>query len=198
VVGEEVRVVEGALTDATLVVHQRPRVAAVVAAEEAAVVVLDERVDAIRISRRHGDTDASHEPLGGQALVAGELRPVSPPSVLLNSPLPGPPLDIWYSLRYASHSAAYMTSGLLRSIAMSTAPVFASRKRTLRHVAAVGALEHAALLARHAVLAEGGGVDDVRVGGVDADLRDRVDRLEADVLPRSCPRRRSGRRRRPA
>ena len=31
---------------------------------------------------------------------------VSPPSVLLNRPLPGPPLDIWYSLRYASHSDA--------------------------------------------------------------------------------------------
>ena len=31
---------------------------------------------------------------------------VSPPSVDLYMPLPGPPLDIWYSMRYASHSAA--------------------------------------------------------------------------------------------
>ena len=30
---------------------------------------------------------------------------VSPPSVLLNIPLPGPPEDIVYSLRKASHSA---------------------------------------------------------------------------------------------
>ena len=36
---------------------------------------------------------------------------VSPPSVDLKKPLPGPPLDIWYSTRYASQSAAYITSG---------------------------------------------------------------------------------------
>src|SRR6266576_877023 len=59
---------------------------------------------------------------------------VSPPSVLLNRPLPGPPDDIWYSVRYASHSAAYMTLGLVRSIAMSTAPVLSSRKSTLRQL----------------------------------------------------------------
>src|ERR671932_2212011 len=38
---------------------------------------------------------------------------VSPPSVLLNNPLPGPPLDIWYSLRYASQSDAYITWGFV-------------------------------------------------------------------------------------
>ena len=59
---------------------------------------------------------------------------VSPPSVLLNKPLPGPPLDIWYSLRYASHSAAYITFGLERSNAMSMAPVFSSRNSTFFHV----------------------------------------------------------------
>src|SRR5262252_4469021 len=48
---------------------------------------------------------------------------VSPPSVDLNRPLPGPPLDIWYSTRYASHSAAYMTFGFRRSMLMSIAPV---------------------------------------------------------------------------
>src|SRR6476660_6562610 len=51
----------------------------------------------------------------------------SPPSVDLKRPLPGPPLDIWYSTPYASHSAAKITLGLRRSIEMSTAPVFASR-----------------------------------------------------------------------
>src|SRR5258705_2072764 len=59
---------------------------------------------------------------------------VSPPSVLLNRPLPGPPDDIWYSVRYASHSAAYMTLGFVRSIAMSTAPVLSSRNSTRRQV----------------------------------------------------------------
>src|SRR5262245_45312673 len=59
---------------------------------------------------------------------------VSPPSVDLNSPLPGPPLDIVYSLRYASHIAAYITFGLCGSIEMSTAPVLGPRSRTFFHV----------------------------------------------------------------
>src|SRR3954466_5471856 len=54
-------------------------------------------------------------------------RHVSPPSVDLNRPLPGPPLDIWYSTRYASHRAANITFGLRRSICTSTAPVLLSR-----------------------------------------------------------------------
>src|SRR5919107_674136 len=54
-------------------------------------------------------------------------RHVSPPSVDLKRPLPGPPLDIWYSIRYASHSAANITLGLRRSICTSTAPVLLSR-----------------------------------------------------------------------
>ena len=59
---------------------------------------------------------------------------VSPPSVDLKKPLPGPPLDIWYSMRYASHSAAYITLGFLRSIATSTAPVLALRNSTFFQV----------------------------------------------------------------
>ena len=59
---------------------------------------------------------------------------VSPPSVDLKSPEPGPPLDIVYSFRNASHSAAYITFGFARSIEMSIAAVLSSRKRTLRHV----------------------------------------------------------------
>ncbi len=59
---------------------------------------------------------------------------VSPPSVDLKRPLPGPPLDIVYSLRNASHIAAYITFGFVRSMAMSIAAVLSSRKRTLRQV----------------------------------------------------------------
>src|SRR3954463_5560519 len=46
---------------------------------------------------------------------------VSPPSVDLKRPEPEPPLDIVYSLRYASHSAAYMTFGVERANARSMA-----------------------------------------------------------------------------
>src|SRR5215467_2032779 len=59
---------------------------------------------------------------------------VSPPSVDLNKPLPGPPLDMVYSFRYASHIAAKTTFGLCGSIETSTAPVLEPRSSTLRHV----------------------------------------------------------------
>src|SRR5215813_9800111 len=52
---------------------------------------------------------------------------VSPPSVDLNNPLPGPPLDILYSLRKASHIAANITYGLCGSIETSMAPVLGPR-----------------------------------------------------------------------
>src|SRR5258705_4131948 len=59
---------------------------------------------------------------------------VSPPSVDLKRPEPGPPLDIVYSFRKASHSAAYITLGVVRLKAMSIAAVLSSRYRTFFHV----------------------------------------------------------------
>src|SRR5689334_22871840 len=73
-------------------------------------------------------------PFSGSPLLREISVQCSPPSVLLNSPEPGPPDDIWYSLRYASHIAAYITFGLLRSMEMSIAPVLSSRKSTFFHV----------------------------------------------------------------
>ena len=111
---------------------------------------------------------------------------VSPPSVDLNRPLPGPPLDICHSLRYASHSAAYMTFGLCGSIEMSTAPVLASAIEHLApRLAAVGALVDAALFAvgtpyfpKSATKTMFGFVGWMRI------LRDRIRVLESDVRPR--------------
>src|SRR6476620_5955928 len=51
----------------------------------------------------------------------------SPPSVDLNRPDPGPPDDMLYSPRDASHRAAYSTFGFVRSTEMSMAPVLSSR-----------------------------------------------------------------------
>src|SRR5437660_2285689 len=59
---------------------------------------------------------------------------VSPASVDLKRPLPGPPLDICHDTRYASQRAAYITLGLRRSIARSIAAVLLSRKSTFFHV----------------------------------------------------------------
>src|SRR5205814_6209433 len=72
-------------------------------------------------------------PFGSPGLRVSSVH-VSPPSVDLKRPLPGPPLDICHDTRYASHIAAYRMFGLFRSMARSIAPVLLSRKRTLRHV----------------------------------------------------------------
>src|SRR5215831_13407293 len=58
----------------------------------------------------------------------------SPPSVDLNRPLPGPPLDIMFATRKASQSDVYITSGLLGSKTISMPPVLSSRNRILSHV----------------------------------------------------------------
>ena len=59
-----------------------------------------------------------------------------------------------------------------------------AEQHLLPRLAAVGALEDAALVARLAVAAEVGDEDDVGIGRMDADLRDRVGVREADVGPR--------------
>src|SRR5262249_10101132 len=93
-------------------------------------------------------------------------------------------------MRYASHSAAYMTFGFLRSMPMSTAPVLSSLNSLRCHVlplsglAAVDALVESAPRARRAVAAEVGHEHDVGIGRMNADLRDGVGVAEADVRPR--------------
>ena len=120
--------------------------------EEPAVLVLDQRVDAVRVGAGDGRRRSCRSTPAGRPGLRVISVHVSPPSVDLNRPLPGPPLDIWYSTRYASHSAANITFGFLRSIATSTAPVLASRNSTFFHVLPPSvALEHAALVAVLAV-----------------------------------------------
>src|SRR6266550_5276721 len=56
---------------------------------------------------------------------------LSPPSTLLNNPLPAPPDDSIHGVRPACQSAAYSTLGLFGSITRSTTPVESLRKRIL-------------------------------------------------------------------
>src|SRR4051812_16428050 len=65
-------------------------------------------------------------PLGRPVLRVISVH-VSPPSVDLKRPEPGPPEDIVHSVRYASQRDAYMMSGFVWSILMSTPPVLSSR-----------------------------------------------------------------------
>src|SRR5688500_19919065 len=82
------------------------------------------------------DTDTPMRPMTPRGMPALRVISVhvSPPSVDLNSPLPGPPLDIWYSTRYASQSAAYSTFGFWGSTLRSIAPVLSLRKSVFFHV----------------------------------------------------------------
>src|SRR5437773_6369398 len=59
---------------------------------------------------------------------------VSPPSVDLKSPEPGPPLDMYHGPRRACQIAAYRMRGLAGSIAMSIAPAESDRNSTFSHV----------------------------------------------------------------
>jgi len=54
---------------------------------------------------------------------------VSPPSKLLNRPLPGPPLEMFQKLRRASHIEANSRRGLLGSIVRSIVPATSLRCR---------------------------------------------------------------------
>src|SRR5437868_13361561 len=74
-------------------------------------------------------------PFGNPTLCVISVH-VSPPSTDLKSPEPGPPLDIVYSLRKASQSAAYMTIGCVRSMLTLIAAVLSSSDGTLVHVPA--------------------------------------------------------------
>src|SRR5437762_5898474 len=62
------------------------------------------------------------------------LSHVSPSSVDLYRPLPGPPLMTFHGSRPCSHIAAYRIRGFVMSIDSSAAPVFSSTKRTFFQV----------------------------------------------------------------
>ena len=126
-------VVERALPNVASGIREHPRRAGVVGAKESAVFILDDRVHTIGISAGHGDADLAVEAGGNPGLRVISVQ-CSPPSVDLYKPLPGPPLDIEYSTRKASQSAAYITFGLCGSIEMSMPPDFASLNNTRRHV----------------------------------------------------------------
>ena len=183
-VGEHVRVVERALPDRPRGVHELPRRARVVGAEEAAVFVLDERVDATGVGAGDGDADLADEPRR-QPRIAGDFAPRLAAVGRLEQP--------------AGRSAArHLILDAIRlphrrehdvripaiDLDVDGAGLVVAEQHLLPRLAAVGRLEHAALVARRAVLSEVGDEDDVRVGGVNADLRDRVRVGEADVRPR--------------
>ena len=182
-VGEHVRVVERALPHAAGRVHQRPARACVVTHEQAAVLVLHQRVDAAAVGARHGHADAPHH-ARGQARRARDLGPGVAAVGALEKPAARAAtrhlvLDtIRLPQRCVDHARVLAVDRQIYRAGLAVA-----EEHALPALAAVDALEHAALIARAVVVAEGGHVDDVGVGRVDADLRDGFDVLEAHVRP---------------
>ena len=183
-VGVHVRVVERPLPDPPLVVDELPAVAPVVRAEEAAVVVLEEGIDAARVRGRHRQADLADDAVRGHAGVAGDLgpggaavdrfehaaaRPAGGHRVLLAEGLPERRVD---HVRVVAVECDVDRPGAL-----------VPEEDALPCVATVGRLEDAALLAGDPVLPERRDVDNGWIGRVDADRGDAVRLGEPDVLP---------------
>ncbi len=152
-------------------------------------------------------------PMGGSGRPGPSMRvQVSPPSRVINMPLPGPPLSRTQVRRANSHMPAIRMRGLCGSITRSDTPVFSSTNRICSHVsppsvvrwtprmvwvgaleahvlpgvAAVGGFPHA--IADGDVGADvrlaGAGPDDLRIGGGHGQCAHGVDRLVVeDGLP---------------
>ena len=183
-VGEDVRVIEGALADVALVVDQRPRRPRVVRLEEAALLVLDERVHPVRVRTAHRHADATHQS-SGHARVPRDLRPALAAIGALEEPA------ALAAARHLVFLAVRLPHRRVEHVRIRPIDAHVNRRRLvvpIEHLtprlAPVGALVHTALPTRHGELAERCDPDDVGIGGVDADLRDPVRLAEPHVRPR--------------
>ena len=184
VIGEDVRVVERALTNAARIVHRCPRRAGIVTPEQATAVVLHQRVHALGIRGRRRDTDASDEPRR-QARVARDLRPGLATVGALEQATARTAARhlVFLAIRLPQRGIHHVRVGAIERD-VDGAGLFVAEQHFLPRGAAVRALEHTAFRTRHAVLAERRDEDDVGIGRMDADLRDAMRFAEADVRPR--------------
>ncbi len=197
-VAEDVRVVEGALPDGARFVDQLPRRARIVGHEQAALFVLDQRVDAIRIRLGVGQADASDQ-AGGQAGVAGDLGPgLAAVGGLIHAAAGTAARHLVFdAVRLPQRGVDDVrVVGVDHDVDGAAARIL--EQRALPRLAAVGALEDAALLARPAVLAEAPRRRRCRgwSGGCGSSRSRR--RHGSRRAPRSCRHRRICRRRRRA
>ena len=173
-IGEDVRVVEGPLANVALVIGQYPRSACIIAFEQAPLLVLDQRIDPIRVGPRHGDTDASHQSIR-HSRVAGDLDPAFTTVGALEQAASRP------SARHLVFLAVGLPERGIHDVRIVVINRNVDRGRlviAIQHLPprlpAVDALEDAPLFVRHAEFAEGGDEDDVGIGRMNADLGDPV------------------------
>jgi len=170
-IGGDVRVIEGALADVAVVVDQLPRRSRIVGTEESAFLVLDEGVDPVRVRARDSDADAADHALGKPG-IAGDLCPcVAAVRRLEQSAARTAARHLVFDPERFPQRGEHHVRCLAVDRNIDRPGLIVPEERLLPGLAAVCALENAAFVARRSVLAEGGDVNDVRVGGVDADLR---------------------------
>ena len=183
-IGEDVRVVEGALANRAVLVDERPVRAGIVALEQPALLVLDERVHAIGVRAGYRNTDAPHDACR-HAGVARDLRPCLAAIGALEQPAASSAAGhlVFLAIRLP-HRRIHDVGIVAVHGDVDCGGVGVAIQHFAPALAAVGALVDAALLAGHAVFPEHGDEDDVGVRWMDADLRDRIRRPEPDVAPR--------------
>ena len=182
-VGVDAGVVPGALAQAAVGIGPLPRLAGIVRAVDAALVVLQDGPHAVRVHRRHSHTDDTkrafrhalplHEggPTGAAVLgfPEGRSRPARGEVVGRAPHVPGAGVEDFRVDRIEDevHGARSLVG----------------KQHALPAFSAVGRFVDAPLVAVGEEVAQHGGVDDVRVVGVDADARDVAGCLEADGRP---------------
>ena len=182
-VAEHVCVVKSALTNRARSVDQFPRRTRIVRYEEATVLILDQRVDAVRVGLGVGDANAADH-AGGHAGIARDVGPCLATVGGLIEPAAGT------AARHLVLDAIRLPQGGIQDIGIvrvnhdvDGAGLGVLEQRAPPGLAAVAALEYATFLTGAVVKAETGDVDDLGVGRMDADFGKGVRVPEADIGP---------------
>ena len=181
-------------------VHQRPRGAGVVARKRPPLSFSTSAYTRFGVGGRDRHADAPHQPLGRQPGVARDLRPRLAAVGALEQPAPRTAARhlVFLAVRLP-HRRVHHVRVLAVDRDVDRAGLVVAEEHLAPRLAAVGALEHAALVARHAVLAERRRRR--RCRGLVGWMRIFEMRIHGRGSPRasrSCRRRRCGTRRHPA
>src|SRR5258705_82343 len=181
-IGEDVRVVPGTLPEAVIGIDPRPAAAAVIGAEDSALLRLDGGIDAVGIRAGHGNPDAPERPVG-QAVVLDELPGEAPVGRSIESRFGAAAGEC---PRFAAHlpqrgEQRIRVAGIEDDI--DPAAVAIAEQHPLPGLAAVAGAEDPALLVGAERVPECGDERDVRVSRINDDGTDVARVAQTEVLP---------------
>ncbi len=182
-IGENARVIPGALTQLAFLVHFGPGFTGVVRAEHAAVFGFHQRPHAFGIHGRDRHADASEDAFG-HAGIAAEIGPGIaavggfPDAAIRAAAIETPGLAARFPEAGVEHARIRGVHGKVDRAGVGTA-----REDLLPRSAAIGGAVDAAHFIGSPEMAQRGHVDDVGIPGMHADRADVKSILQADVLP---------------